>query len=556
MPYKSSSRDDLSDQQDLLPKGSQLLHNPVLNKGSAFSEEEREALHLRGLLPAKVTDIEEQVQRCMGNLRRKTSDIEKYIFLSSLQERNQTLFYRVVMDHIQELMPIVYTPTVGRACQEYAQIYRQPQGVFVTSKNKGRIRELLGNWPYPNVKVIVVTDGERILGLGDLGMNGMGIPVGKLALYTVCAGIDPLACLPVTLDVGTDNESLLNDPLYMGIAGKRLRGSEYDEIIEEFIGAVKELYPQVLLQFEDFANRNAFRLLKKYRKQICTFNDDIQGTASVALAGIYSAIRITGKFFRDQKILFLGAGEAGIGIGELIAAALTEESLSPEEARQRCLFFDTRGLVVKSRSDLQEHKKNFAHDLPFTDSFEDAIRTHRPTAIIGASGMPQAFTPAVLQAMAEINDRPVVFALSNPTANAECTAEEAYAHTGGRAVFASGSPFPKVMRDGKTFVPGQGNNAYIFPGVGLGVTACQAKEVTDEMFFAAARTLAGLVGEEDLARGCIYPDLSRIREVSLAIAVKVARTAFDRGLARIPEPADLKAFIAGEMYQPVYRSYV
>jgi malate dehydrogenase (oxaloacetate-decarboxylating)(NADP+) len=536
-------------------KGMHYLHESALNKGTAFTEAERDALGLRGLLPPGVQTLEEQVMRVMGNFNRKTSDLEKYIFLEALQDRNQTLFYRVLIDHLEEMMPIIYTPTVGLACQEYTHIFRRPRGVFIAAKNKGRFSEILRNWPDRDVRIIVVTDGERILGLGDLGVAGMGIPVGKLSLYTACAGIHPAGCLPVTLDVGTNNVDLLHDPLYFGMRHPRIRGDEYDELIEEFILAVQENFPDALVQFEDFGNTNAFRLLNRYRDRICTFNDDIQGTASVALAGLYSALRITGKKLVDQKILFQGAGEAGTGIADLIVTAMTNEGLSLEEARQCCWFVDSKGLVVKSRGKLAQHKRPYAHDHEYHPYLLDAVKALKPTAIIGVSGQPGAFIGPVLSAMAELNERPIVFALSNPTSKAECTAKEAYVWTKGRAIFASGSPFDPVTLEGKTFEPGQGNNAYIFPGVGLGVITCKASRVTNEMFLAAAKTLAAEVSNADIHRGSIYPSLKQIREVSAKIAVAVVEIAFKQGLAAIPRPDNLSEFIKEKMYAPVYPMY-
>jgi malate dehydrogenase (oxaloacetate-decarboxylating)(NADP+) len=413
----------------------------------------------------------------------------------------------------------------------------------------------LRNWPYKDIRVIVVTDGERILGLGDLGAQGMGIPIGKLSLYTACAGIAPTQCLPVTIDVGTNNEKLLSNPQYLGLPQRRVRGPAYDELMDEFIDAVGQVFPQALVQLEDFGNANAFRLLHRYQDRIATFDDDIQGTASVALAGLLTALKVTGGALADQRVLFLGAGEAGIGIGELIVDALTSERMSEEEAKQRCWFFDSRGLVVKSRSDLASHKLAFAHDHPGTSDFLAAVEMLRPTAIIGVSGTPRTFTQPVVEAMARINERPIIFALSNPTSMSECTAQEAYTWTGGRVVFASGSPFAPVQAAGREFIPGQGNNAYIFPGVGLGVIASAASRVSNEMFLVAARALAFLVSEEDLALGRIYPSLTRIREVSAVIAGAVAELAFARGLARIPRPADLSAHIRSLMYEPDYPSY-
>jgi len=539
-----------------IPSGIDLLREPTLNKGTAFTEEERKALGLEGLLPPYVSSLETQVIRVMENFNRKPNNLEKYIHLMSLLDRNETLFYRVVIDRIEEMMPIVYTPTVGQACQEYGHILRKPRGIFISARDRGRVIDVLRNWPSKDVRIIVVTDGERILGLGDLGANGMGIPVGKLCLYTSCAGIHPRLCLPVTIDVGTNNEELLNDVLYVGLRQRRLRGESYEDLFEEFIKAVQELYPHTLIQFEDFATQNAFRLLNKYRGQICTFNDDIQGTGAVALAGLYSSLRISGGELRDQKILFLGAGEAGIGMGGMISSALVAEGLSEQEARNQCWFVDSKGLVVKNRSDLTEYKLPYAHDHEHASDFLSAIKSVRPTVIIGASGQPKAFTQSVLQTMADYNHRPIVFAMSNPTSKSECTAEDAYRWTEGRAIFASGSPFAQVTFMGKIYVPGQANNAYAFPGIGLGIVACEAMFVTDEMLFVAAKALANAVSEADLAQGRIYPSLTRIREASAAIATAVAQVAYNQGIARKPKPDDLPTFIKSQMYEPKYRRYV
>ena len=531
------------------------LHDPWLYKGTAFSEAERDALGIRGLLPPGVNTLEEQVLRVMGNYRRKTSDLEKYIFLAALQDRNLTLFYRVLTAHLAEMMPIIYTPTVGLACQEYVHIFRRPKGIFISDKNQGRFAEIFRNWENRDVRIIVVTDGERILGLGDLGVAGMGIPVGKLSLYTACAGIHPSWCLPVTIDVGTNNVEQLKDPLYFGMRHPRIRGEQYDRLIDEFIAAAVKNYPNVLIQFEDFGNQNAFRLLKRHRDRVCTFNDDIQGTASVALAGLYAAIRMTGQTLADQKILFLGAGEAGTGIGDLIVSALVREGLPPANARRRCWFVDSKGLVVKSRERLAEHKLAYAHDAEYQPEFLDAVTMLQPTAIIGVSGQARTFNRAVLQEMARFNDRPIVFALSNPTSKAECTAKEALAWTQGRAIFASGSPFAPFTMDGVTYEPGQGNNAYIFPGVGLGVVSCRARHVTDDMFLAAARVLAATVSAADFKRGSIFPPLEQIRDVSLKIAVATAAVAYEQNLATVPRPDDLEGFIRSQMYTAEYQTY-
>jgi malate dehydrogenase (oxaloacetate-decarboxylating)(NADP+) len=537
------------------PRGVKLLHDPIRNKGTAFTEPERETFGLRGLLPPRVLTQDLQAQRVMADLHRKSTDLERYIALSALQDRNEMLFYRVVLDHIEELMPIIYTPTVGKACMEFGHIFRRPRGLWISAYDRGHVEEVLRNWPHEDVRIIVVTDGERILGLGDLGADGMGIPVGKLSLYSACAGIPPTHTLPVTLDVGTDNDRLLHDPLYLGIPRHRLRGEAYDELVDEFFDAVAVVFPRAVVQLEDFATRNAFRLLGKYRAGFCTFDDDIQGTAAVALAGILSALRITGDALGDHPYLFLGAGEAGIGIGDLIVSALVHDGWAEEEARRRCWFFDSKGLVVSGRTDLAPHKRPFAHDAEFTADFVDAVERLKPGAIIGVSGQPQTFTQPVVEAMARINHRPIVFALSNPTSKAECTAEQAYHWTQGRVVFASGSPFDPVDLDGERFVPGQGNNAYVFPGVGLGLIVSEASECTDEMFFEAARTLAGMVNDDDLKQGRIYPSLKRIREVSAYIAEAVAAVAFRRGLARAERPADLGSVVRAAMFDPEYPTF-
>jgi malate dehydrogenase (oxaloacetate-decarboxylating)(NADP+) len=538
-----------------LHQGVKILHDPVRNKGTAYTEAERDYLKLRGLLPPRVHSPAEQELRVLANVREKPTDLERYLYLVSLQDRNETLFYRVVMNNIEEMMPLIYTPTVGQACQEFQHIFRTPRGFYVSLEDRGRIREIMQNWPHQDAKIIVVTDGERILGLGDLGADGMGIPIGKLALYTACSGIHPTHCMPVMLDVGTNNETLLNDPVYNGLERRRLRGEQYDELVDEFIQAAKEVFPGVLIQLEDFGNCNAFRLLSKYRDQVCLFNDDIQGTGAVAVAGLIAALRITGGNLTEQKILFLGAGEAGIGIADVFVAALGELGVPAEKARQQCWFVDTRGLLVAGRDNLPEQKQPYAHEHAPLDSFLDAVTALEPTAILGLSGQPGTFTREIIEAVASINERPIIFALSNPTSKAECTAEHAYRWSEGRAIFASGSPFDPVKLENQTFVPGQGNNAYIFPGIGLGAIVSQARTITDEMFLAAAHSLANQVSDADLERGRIYPQLSRIRKVSALIAYDVAKLAFEKGLTDREEPEDLAAEIHDYMYQPVYPHY-
>lgn len=533
-------------------RGYELLNDPASNKGTAFTAEEREAYGLRGLLPPRIFTIHEQMQRVMENFQHKPTDLEKYIFMTSLQDRNEHLFYYTVMQHLATMMPILYTPTVGQACMEYAHIYRRPHGMFISIHDKGHIRAMLRNWHYEDVRVIVVTDGERILGLGDLGANGMGIPVGKLTLYTACAGIHPSQCLPITLDVGTNNDSLLRDPLYIGVPQGRVRGAEYDALVEEFIEAVQDVFPHAVIQLEDFGNQNAFRLLHHYRDKACIFDDDIQGTAGVTLAGMLSALSISGGTLQDQKYLYLGAGEAGIGIGDLVVNAMTKAGMSQDEAKLRNWFFDSKGLVVKSRTDLVEHKRPYAHDHEFLTDFLTAIETLKPTGIIGVSGQGQAFTKPIVEAMARLNERPLIFALSNPTSKSECSAQQAYEWSEGRAIFASGSPFAPVTYNGQTFVPGQANNAYVFPGVGLGLVASGATRVPDAMFAAAAVTLAEMAQPSDLAQGRVYPALERIREVSARIAAAVAEVAYAEGLATLPRPDDLPAYVQSLMYKPSY----
>ena len=547
--------DDSQRAKSGLPRGIALLRDPLLNKGTAFTQEEREALGLRGLLPAHVHTQEEQMDRVLQQLWRMADPLDRFVALNALHDRNEALFFRVICDHLDEMQPLIYTPTVGVACQRFGQIFQRPRGLFITANDRGRIAAVMQNWPR-KAGIIVMTDGERILGLGDQGAQGMGIPVGKLSLYTACAGIHPSLCLPIAIDVGTNNELLHADPFYIGLRQRRITGAAYDELVEELIVAAQEAYPGVLIQFEDFANHNAFRLLAKYRDRVCTFNDDIQGTAAVALAGLLSALRVSGGELVEQKLLFLGAGEAATGIADLAAAAMTARGLAPKAARERCWLLDSRGLVVKARGDLAGHKRPYAHDHVPVGDFLSAVSALKPTAIIGVAAVGETFTREVLEEMARNNTRPVVFALSNPTSKAECTAEQAYAWTGGRALFASGSPFDPVKVDGRNFVPRQGNNSYIFPGVGLGVIVCRARRVTDDMFMAAAQTLAGLVDESDLAQGSLYPALSRIREVSAAIATAVAESAYASGLAGKPRPADVLADVRSHMYDPRYTSYV
>ena len=534
------------------PTGYGVLRDPRLNKGTAFTEAERRAYRLEGLLPPAVINIDLQVARRRAEIANLDDDLLKYLVLSDLQARNETLFYAVLMSDPATYMPLVYTPTVGEACQKFAHIFREARGMFLPISARGRIREMLANWPEKDVRFIVATDGERILGLGDLGAGGMGIPLGKLALYTACAGVPPQYCLPVVLDVGTNNQVLLDDPLYLGLRHNRVRGEEYMAFVDEFVAAVQSLYPKCCIQWEDFANINAVPILERYRDKICTYNDDIQGTAGVALAGIFAALRITKQKITEQRFLFLGAGSAATGIAELISQAMALEGMDIREARGRNALFDIHGLLVASRTDLADFQKPFAQDRTSVSSFVEAVKAVRPTGIIGVSTVPKLFTREVIEAMAEINEHPIIFPYSNPTSRSECTAEEAYSWSGGRAVFASGSPFPPVEITGRKFVPGQGNNVYIFPAMGMAVFATEATRVTEEMFIVAAQAVAEQVTEENLSTGLIYPPQSRILEASLHVAKRVASYIFDKGLARVPRPDDIGSLIRSCAYRPVY----
>jgi malate dehydrogenase (oxaloacetate-decarboxylating)(NADP+) len=528
------------------------LHNARLNKGTAFTEAERRAYGLEGLLPPAVTTIDLQIARRRAEIANLGDDLQKYLVLSDMQARNERLFYAVLMSDPATYMPLVYTPTVGEACQKLSHIFRSARGMYLPISAKGRLQTILRNWPEQDVRFIVATDGERILGLGDLGAGGMGIPLGKLALYTACAGVPPQYCLPIVLDVGTNNQELLNDPLYIGLRHARVRGDEYMSFIDEFVSAVQALYPKCCIQWEDFANINAVPILTRYRDRICTYNDDIQGTAGIALAGMYAALRITKQKLSDQRFLFLGGGSAGAGIAELISLAMTMEGMDIRDARRRNALFDINGLMVTSRTDLADFQKPFALDHAPIASFVDAVKAIRPTGIIGVSTVPKLFNREVITAMAEINERPIIFPYSNPTSRSECTAEEAYRWSDGRAVFASGSPFPPVEIGGRHFVPGQGNNVYIFPAMGMAVFATEATRVTEQMFIVAAQAVAEQVSEQSLSTGLIYPPQSRILEASLHVAERVAGYIFDQGLARVPRPDDVGALVRARTYRPTF----
>jgi len=532
------------------PSAFELLFNPRLNKGTVFTEEERENYGLVGLLPEAVDTPETFLVRARMHLEKKPDDLEKYIYLSELQDRNERMFYRLLRSDLPTYLPLVYTPTVGAACQSFGHILRRPKGLYLSLRRKGRLREVLRNWPVRDVRFIVVTDGERILGLGDLGVNGMGIPIGKLALYTACGGVPPEATLPVTLDLGTDNESLLADPLYLGLRRPRTRGEEYLAFIDEFVEAVREVFPRCCIQFEDFHKDNALLLLDRYRDATCCFNDDVQGTAGVALAGLLGACRTSGVPLREQRVLFLGAGSAALGIADLIVAAMVRDGLSERDAVSRIHLQNSKGLVTKGTANLLPQAERYAHDLPFHADLAENVRAVRPTALIGVSTVAKAFTRPVLEEMARINPRPIVFPLSNPTSKSECTAEEAFAWTGGRAIFASGSPFPPVQVAGRLVVPSQANNVYVFPAIGLAVYATGARRVTDEMFLVAAEALAGQVSVDERRLGLLFPPIANLLEAQVRTAIAVAENVVARGLATEPLHGDLEAIVRSKVYVP------
>jgi len=537
--------------------GMDYLRNPRLFKGMGFALDERQALGIHGLLPPRVKSQAEQTDNCLRNIRRYKEPLNQYLYMTDLLDRNERLFYKLLSENVEELMPVVYTPTVGLACQKFGYTFTRPAGLFITIHDKGHIYDILCNWPENDVRAIVVTDGERILGLGDLGVQGMGIPVGKLALYTALAGIKPHQTLPITLDVGTNNEEFLKDEDYVGLRHKRITGQQYDDFIDEFMQAVVKRYGQnTLIQFEDFGNHNAFRFLEKYRNSYCTFNDDIQGTASVAVAGLLASLRATNTKLSDHTFLFQGAGEAAIGIGHLIAMAMVKnEGIPEEEALKKIWMKDSRGLIVKDRpaGGLTEHKMPFAHPHEPMKELGDIVKELKPSVLIGAAAVSGVFTKEIIEDMAAFNKRPVIFALSNPTSKAECTAEQAYDYSEGRAVFASGSPFPTYEKNGLKFVPGQGNNAYIFPGVALGVVTAGIHHISDSVFLSAAEALADLVTEDDLKVGRMYPPLATLRNCSLKIAAKVAEDAYaDNTASTYPEPKDKEEFIKMQLYDYEY----
>eukprot|EP01089_Gocevia_fonbrunei_P000331 TRINITY_DN1034_c0_g1_i1.p1 TRINITY_DN1034_c0_g1~~TRINITY_DN1034_c0_g1_i1.p1 ORF type:complete len:571 (+),score=151.17 TRINITY_DN1034_c0_g1_i1:47-1759(+) len=543
----------------LVQSPNDILFHSTFNKGTAFTATERDALKLRGLLPPAVQSMEVQVKSALAHLHSFETPIQKYIYLSSLKQRNETLFYRLLIENLEECMPIVYTPTVGLACQLFHQNFRVADGMYFTKQDKGHIRNILDNWYHPNVDIIVVTDGSRILGLGDLGANGMGIPIGKLSLYVAAAGFHPARTLPITLDLGTNNKDFLNDPFYLGMRHPRLEDTEYLPIVDEFMKAVTDKWPHVLVQFEDFSNEHAFGLLERYRKNYFCFNDDIQGTGAVVAAGFVNAVKMAEKKMSEQKLVFFGAGSAGIGVADAIVNAMIEiqPDLTHEQARTKFWFLDSRGLITSNREGrLEAHKVSYARKDNGDQQYKtliDVIKYVKPTALIGLAGVDGGvFTEEIITLMGENNERPIIFALSNPTKKAECSAEDAYKHTKGRAIYASGSPFEPVTIDGKILYPSQGNNMYIFPGVGFGAVAINAKEITEKMLAISATTLANCVTEEEFKNGRLYPELHRMRDVSARVAAAVADTAFQEGVAGIERPADLLTYIKDSMFDPDY----
>lgn len=547
-------------------RGRQLLLHNLYNRGTAFSKAERDAFDLAGLLPERVSTLAQQAERVYGFLQQKAEPLEKLIGLDAVEQRNAVLYYRVLCDHVEEFLPVVYTPTIGLACQRFSRNFRRGRGMWITPEHRGRIAEVLRNAPFEDVRLIVVTDNERILGLGDLGAGGMGIPVGKLALYTVGAGLHPSACLPLSLDVGTDNEELLNDPLYLGWPHKRLRGPEYESLVEEFVSAVKEVFPRAVLQWEDFKKGNAFKLLDRYRDSLPSFNDDIQGTAAVAVAGLAAAARISGVPLKDQRFVLLGAGAAGVGIARLLTSILKGQGLDEAEARGRIAMLDSRGLLVEGREIDDEHKLAFtwtkaqaaACDLTpqHAQSLEAVIKAFKPHALVGTSGTPGAFTEAVVRAMGESTERPAIFPMSNPTHYSEAKPADVIAWTSGRALIATGSPFEPVPFEGRSIPISQGNNVYIFPGVGLGAILAEATVICDEMLEAASVRLAELTDASRLAEGALFPRLRELRPISKEIALAVAREAVARGVAPKVDEATLQARMDAMFWEPLYPELV
>ena len=537
-------------------RGTELLQDASLNKSTAFTEEEKQALGLVGLVP-DVTETEDiQLRRVMLQLSHKNTDLDRYIYLVNLLDHNETLFYRTLMSDPARFLPIVYDPTIGEACLKFGHIYRQTRGMYLSIERRGKVKEILNNWPQKDIRFICVTDGGRILGLGDLGANGMGIPIGKLQLYTAAAGVPPQYLLPMYLDAGTNNQQYLSDPLYLGRREARPTTADLFSFVDEFVEAVQEVFPKCCIHFEDWTGVDAVHLLERYRDQYCVYNDDVQGTAGITLAGMINATRLKGTHLKDEKYLFLGAGSAGIGLANLLCSALAAQGMTLEEARSRVHMFDVNGLLESTRTDLVDFQMPYAHPHAPTRDFVATIESIKPTTIIGVSTIGGAFTQQVVETMARINQRPVILALSNPTEHAECTAEQAYTWSKGKAIFAAGVQFPPVHYNGQTLLPGQANNFYIFPAVGMAIFATQAKRVSDEMFIEAAAAVADQVPAELLKQGLLYPQQSNILEIEIQTAARVAKLVFDSGLARVDRPADMVAFVRQHVYRPEYATLV
>jgi malate dehydrogenase (oxaloacetate-decarboxylating)(NADP+) len=537
-------------------RGVELLHDPALNKSTAYTEAERQALGLVGLVPDTTESEDLQLRRVMLQLSHKTTDIEKYIYLMNLLDHDETLFYRTVMSDPARFLPIVYDPTIGEACLKFGHIFRGPRGMYLSIKRRGHVKEVLRNWPVKDVRFICVTDGGRILGLGDLGANGMGIPIGKLQLYTAAAAVPPQGLMPMYLDAGTNNEQYLQDPLYLGLRERRPSTEELYSFVDEFVEAVQEVFPKCCIHFEDWTGVDAVHLLERYRDKACVYNDDVQGTAGITLAGMINATKLKGTQLKDEKYLFLGAGSAGIGLANLLCSALVQQGMTLKDAQSRVHMFDVNGLLESTRTDLYDFQRPYAHAHAPTRDFVAAIESIKPSTIIGVSTIGGAFTQKVVEAMSRVNERPVILALSNPTDHAECTAEQAYRWSNGKAIYAAGVPFSPVQFGGQTFLPGQANNFYIFPAVGMAIYATEAKRVTDSMFIEAASAVADQVSPELLKQGLLYPLQSNILECEIKTAARVAKLVFDLGLAGIARPADMEALIRSHVYKPTYAKLV
>ena len=557
MNVKVAARPSMADSKASVGKrGVDLLHDPSLNKSTAFTEAERQALGLVGLVP-DVTEPEDlQLRRVMRQLGEKTTDLDRYIYLINLLDHDETLFYRTIMSDPARFLPIVYDPTIGEACLKFGHIFRGPRGMYLSIKRRGHVKEILRNWPVKDVRFICVTDAGRILGLGDLGANGMGIPIGKLQLYTACAGVPPVGLMPMYLDAGTNNEQYLHDPLYLGIRETRPATADLYSFVDEFVDAVQEVFPKCCIHFEDWTGVDAVHLLERYRNKVCCYNDDVQGTAGITLAGMINAVKIKGTKLKDEKYLFLGAGSAGIGLANLLCSALVGQGMTLKEAQAQVYMFDVNGLLESTRTDLVDFQKPYAHPHAPTRDFVAAIENIKPTTIIGVSTVGGAFNQKVVEAVSRINERPVILAMSNPTQKAECTPEQAYTWSKGKAIYAAGVAFPPVHYNGQTFLPGQANNFYIFPAVGMAVYATEAKRVTDEMFIEAASAVADQVTPDLLKQGLVYPLQSSILETEIKTAARVAKLVFDSKLAQVDRPADMEAFIRAHVYKPEYKALV